>query len=44
VSGAATVRDPVTNTAGDESFSWTTPSPWVRNLLVSRASNPLEKW
>jgi len=34
VSGDATVRDPVTNAAGDESFSWTTPSPWVRSLLV----------
>lgn len=28
------VRDPVTDTVGDESFSWTTPSPWVRGLLV----------
>ena len=34
MSGEATVRDSVTNTAGDESFSWTTPSPWVRSLLV----------
>ena len=30
----AIVRDPVTNTDGDEPFSWTTPSPWVRSLLV----------
>ena len=34
MNGEATVRDPVTNTVGDESFSWTTPSPWVRGLLV----------
>ena len=34
MSGEVTVRDPVTDTADDESFSWTTPSPWVRGLLV----------
>lgn len=34
MSGEVTVRDLATNTAGDESFSWTTPSPWVRSLLV----------
>ena len=26
--------DPTTDTRGDEEFSWTAPSPWVRSVLV----------